>query len=512
MRKYLLCFFVSCIIASVTFAQSCGVGNPIISNASTYSTADSCYAIFDLTVGLKANGGNKFVGISLWMASTYKQPTYSKVPDETDLSKALGTIVIDNNNSSLTPQLLNVFTSYPYVQGNTNQNVRILRSNGLVNRTYKAATDSFYFNISNIIIAAKRVTPTSCPVELLTIKGDLWSSNSGSVGPNTSVQCVALGAISFSLGDPLITAASRNCTIPRSLNFTIGTTSSTPITVTYDIFKDDNVLNTDNDPFFDPGTDTKVATSAQPITTLTAFSPYTATNVSYAGADQTSSDGKSKFWVVVYYTPTIGPTAGQTYSVTRLITDECPQTTPLPVKLKSFNAKRNKEKVLLTWETAMEASNSGFDVQRKIGNEDWKTVAFVFSKADGGNSRALLNYEYADVNLNKGVTQYRLRQVDIDTRYTLSEIRSVGGESQAAQLLVYPNPSTDGKVNLVFEDKNATHSISVSDMTGREVKQYRNITAGSLQIDGLNDGIYTLHITDINTAATTVQKIIVKKR
>jgi len=164
MRKYLLCFFVSCIIATVTFAQSCGVGNPIISNASTYSTADSCYAIFDLTVGLKANGGNKFVGISLWMASTYQQPTYAKVPDETDLSKALGTIVIDNNNSSLTPQLLNVFTSYPYVQGNTNQNVRILRSNGLVNRTYKAATDSFYFNISNIIIAAKRVTPTSCTV------------------------------------------------------------------------------------------------------------------------------------------------------------------------------------------------------------------------------------------------------------------------------------------------------------------------------------------------------------
>ncbi|ANE51746.1 T9SS type A sorting domain-containing protein [Flavisolibacter tropicus] len=512
MRKSLLCLFFSCLIVSITYAQPCGVGSPSISNAVIYSSQDSCYATFDLTFSLKANAGNKLMGISLWMAKNYAKPAYAKVPDEDELINALGTIVINNNNAAITPQSLPVFATYPYVSSNKNKNVKILKTGSLVNRTFNATKDSFFFNISNIIVAVKRTDPNTCPVDLLSIKGDLWSSNAGSEGPNTPLQCVALGALSFSLGDPLITAAARNCTLPRSLNFTIATTSTTAITVTYDIFKDDNVLNAENELFFDPGTDTKVATSAQPITTLRASSPYTATNVSYTGADQTTSDGKSKFWVVVYYKPIIGPTAGQTYSVTKLTLDECVQTTPLPVKLVSFNAKRNKEKVLLTWQTAMEANNSGFDVQRKIGNEDWKTVAFVFSKAENGNSSAVQNYEYADVNLTKGVTQYRLRQVDIDTRYTLSEVRSVRGESQAAQLLVYPNPSTDGKVNLVFEDRSATHNISVSDMTGREIKQYRNITAGSLQIDGLNDGIYTLHITDINTAATTVQKIIVKKR
>jgi hypothetical protein len=185
---------------------------------------------------------------------------------------------------------------------------------------------------------------------------------------------------------------------------------------------------------------------------------------------------------------------------------------PLPVTLKSFNVKRNKDKVDLAWETAMELNNRGFDVQRKIGNGEWKTVAFVFSQADDGNSNSLLTYEFTDINPTKVITQYRLRQVDIDARYTLSEIRSVRGESQAPQLLIYPNPSMDGKVNLVFEDRNATRTISVSDMTGREVKQYRNSTASSLQIDGLNDGLYTLRITDINTTTTTVEKILVKKR
>jgi hypothetical protein len=189
-----------------------------------------------------------------------------------------------------------------------------------------------------------------------------------------------------------------------------------------------------------------------------------------------------------------------------------PTCVPLPVKLKSFNAKRHKDKVDLSWETVMELNNSGFDVQRKIGNEEWKTIAFVFSQANAGNSNALLTYEYTDINPTKGITQYRLRQVDIDTRYTISEVRSVRGESQAAQLLIYPNPSMDGKVNIVFEDRNIVRTIAISDMSGRVVKQYRNISASSLQIDGLQDGVYTVHITDGNTAVTTVEKIIIKKR
>ena len=184
----------------------------------------------------------------------------------------------------------------------------------------------------------------------------------------------------------------------------------------------------------------------------------------------------------------------------------------LPVKLVSFTAKRNKETVHLTWKTAMELNNSGFDIQRKMGNGEWKTIAFMFSQANSGNSSSTLSYEYNDVNPTKGTSQYRLRQVDIDTRSTLSEIRSVRGLEQASQSLIYPNPSTDGKVNIIFDDHSSRYNITISDITGRVIKQYQNIADNSLLVDGLQNGIYTLQITNTTTGETTVQKVIVKKR
>ena len=185
---------------------------------------------------------------------------------------------------------------------------------------------------------------------------------------------------------------------------------------------------------------------------------------------------------------------------------------PLPVRLVSFTAKRNKEKVHLAWETSMELNNSGFDIQRKVGNGEWKTIAFMFSQANGGNSSSVLRYAYNDVNPAKGVSQYRLRQVDIDTRSTFSEIRSVRGMEQASQLLVYPNPSADGKVNIIFDEHSGSRHVIVSDISGRVVKNYQNIADNSLQIDGLQNGMYTLQIINAATGETTVEKVIIKKR
>jgi hypothetical protein len=185
---------------------------------------------------------------------------------------------------------------------------------------------------------------------------------------------------------------------------------------------------------------------------------------------------------------------------------------PLPVKLTYFEAKRNKEKVVLAWETATEIKNSGFDIQRKVGNEEWKSIAFMFSQANDGNSNSVLKYTYTDNNTAKGMSQYRLRQVDTDKRSTLSEVRSVRGETQATQTRMYPNPSFDGKVNLVFDEQNKTRTVSISDMAGRMIKQYRNVTTNSLQIDLNQEGIYTVHITDHASVETTVEKLIIKKR
>ena len=101
------------------------------------------------------------------------------------------------------------------------------------------------------------------------------------------------------------------------------------------------------------------------------------------------------------------------------------QSKELPVTYKSFTAKRLRTKVDLVWETTWETNNSGFEIQRKTGSEEWQKVAFVFSQAMDGNSNTELTYEYTDVNTVKGESQYRLRQLDKNQQTSFSEVRSI---------------------------------------------------------------------------------------
>jgi hypothetical protein len=191
------------------------------------------------------------------------------------------------------------------------------------------------------------------------------------------------------------------------------------------------------------------------------------------------------------------------------IVDLIPSCISLPVTFFNFHAQRNKGTVSLNWETASEQNNRGFNVQRNIKGV-WETVAFVFSAADGGNSSSLLSYSFNDINNEKGVSQYRIQQVDLDNKASYSTIRSVKGEGQATKTVVYPNPATEGKINVVFEDQGAK-AITVNDMSGRVVRQYHSVV-NSLVIDGLESGMYTIQITDLSSAVRTTEKVIIKKR
>lgn len=183
---------------------------------------------------------------------------------------------------------------------------------------------------------------------------------------------------------------------------------------------------------------------------------------------------------------------------------------PLPVEFKSFTATRSHSNVVLRWETASEQNNSGFALERNV-NGSWEQIAWVPSQALNGNSGATLSYSYNDVNTTKGISQYRIRQVDIDAKSKYSDIRSVRGEGQLGKTIVYPNPSNNGKVNVVFEDASVTRDISVSDMSGRVVRQLKGITNNNITIDNLAPGMYTIRIVAAETGEQVVEKLVVNK-
>ena len=184
---------------------------------------------------------------------------------------------------------------------------------------------------------------------------------------------------------------------------------------------------------------------------------------------------------------------------------------PLPVDFKLFTATRNHSNVLLKWETIWEQNTDGFSVERNA-NGIWEQVAFVPSQAPGGNNGNLSSYQYIDVNNSKGITQYRIRQVDFDLKSKYSEIRSVRGDGQMGKIIVYPNPTLDGKVYVSFENASVTRDVSLMDMSGHMISQWKVYSNNQMTIENLTPGMYTLRVLVPETGEQTVEKIVVNKR
>ena len=186
----------------------------------------------------------------------------------------------------------------------------------------------------------------------------------------------------------------------------------------------------------------------------------------------------------------------------------CTQAT-LPVTLVNFNAVQRSSKVNLTWETLFELNNDGFEIERRIGAGAYQKIAFVDSKAPGGNGDAF-SYSFEDAtSLPKGVTYYRLRQVDFDGRATYSEIKAVRTGNGTIILSVYPNPSR-GTTNVALPSGVGTYDVSVDDFTGKSVQRFSGLTSSNLQLNNLKPGMYMLRVSIRATGETITERIAVQ--
>ncbi len=103
-------------------------------------------------------------------------------------------------------------------------------------------------------------------------------------------------------------------------------------------------------------------------------------------------------------------------------------------------------------------------------------------------------------------------QVDLDDQAKYSEIRSVQGIGQEGKIIISPNPSSNGRVNVTFQSASAKRDLQLTDMHGRMLKQWNGYADNSLQIADLTPGIYQLRIIDRETGTQTVEKIMVVNR
>ena len=187
---------------------------------------------------------------------------------------------------------------------------------------------------------------------------------------------------------------------------------------------------------------------------------------------------------------------------------------PLPVTLTSFEAVRKGSSVLVTWATATETNNKGFNVQESADGTTFHNVGFVASQAT--NSTKALQYSFTDAEtVAAGTRYYRLQQTDLDGKvaYFGPRVVQMDGAITANSASAYPNPFT-GSLSLELVSPSAGPAlVRISDLTGRTVREQRfSAPAGTstLALDGVSDlksGVYMLQFVS-PTGKTTNLKVV----
>jgi hypothetical protein len=168
---------------------------------------------------------------------------------------------------------------------------------------------------------------------------------------------------------------------------------------------------------------------------------------------------------------------------------------PLPITLVNFTASDiNNEYVYLQWATAMEVNNDRFEIERSTNGVDFQRIATV--KAFG-NSDITRYYTTRDANPVQGINYYRLKQVDLDGKFTNSPIRLVNFGKLSGPI-TYPNPTTSF-FNIVAGAE-AIQSVSVYTPQGKLIKQVENSEGASslkISLDRQAAGVYVVRISTV---------------
>ncbi|MEP7237787.1 MAG: T9SS type A sorting domain-containing protein [Ferruginibacter sp.] len=166
----------------------------------------------------------------------------------------------------------------------------------------------------------------------------------------------------------------------------------------------------------------------------------------------------------------------------------------LPVNLKAFRAMaETNNKVKVFWTTEYEKDNSYFDIERSADGVNFTATGRVPGQNQHG---ILLDYYFYDYNAMKGISYYRLKQVDIDGNFSYSPIERVGYSATGNSVDVYPNPAPgrEFKISLL---KNIPGNIDVVvfDLNGRLQLQQQFSNSNTLTVNhSLPAGTYMVKI------------------
>ncbi|MEO6720398.1 MAG: CHRD domain-containing protein [Ferruginibacter sp.] len=166
----------------------------------------------------------------------------------------------------------------------------------------------------------------------------------------------------------------------------------------------------------------------------------------------------------------------------------------LPVKLRFFNGFKEKERVILVWESEEESNLSVYEIEQQDSRLQWisKAVVPASNKAVGNN------YRFADIPLNGSGNDlyYRLKMIDKDGKYDYSKVVRINNLQSGAGLKLLSNPVSNGDLRFLITgiagDRKA--AVSIIDFSGKIISQkiVSSMATNSINIKRLPAGMYKI--------------------
>jgi hypothetical protein len=152
-------------------------------------------------------------------------------------------------------------------------------------------------------------------------------------------------------------------------------------------------------------------------------------------------------------------------------------------------------------------------VQRSVDGKVWEMVGSV--KAEG-ESRERKTYSFTDQLAEHGANGamlYRLKMIDraadgLDGTFAFSSIRSVRFDGKL-ESGVYPNPAST-VLNLKVTSWKHVKTVRINNLSGIRVYSSGPVASGSIDVSGLEAGIYMLHITHTDGSVHTHKFVHIK--
>lgn len=201
------------------------------------------------------------------------------------------------------------------------------------------------------------------------------------------------------------------------------------------------------------------------------------------------------------------------YTIDDICFRVCLNCSPLPLHNLELRAALQGNTVDLKWTTENEVNTSTFVIERSTDGSNYNEAGL---KAAAGQTSSVTQYQTTDdiqALLSSNVVYYRIKAVDIDGRFTYSNVATVR-LSKKAGVQVWPSPFGDD-INITYNaNANTKIEVSIVNSIGKVVRQSNySVSRGLNQVSvnnlgSLSSGVYFIRITDKNSNEVYMQKLV----